>query len=85
MPVDSFKWLPPFLARQYQALQLERVEVPWTPLRKPIEQCRFALVTTAGLYLKDKDPSFDLAKCEVDFDDDDGTPELHSLEVQPQP
>jgi D-proline reductase (dithiol) PrdB len=60
--VDSFKWLPPFLARQYQALQLERVEIPWEPLNKPIEQCRFALVTTAGLYLKERDPSFDLER-----------------------
>ena len=62
MPVDSFKWLPPFLARQYQALQLERAEIPWTPLGKPIEQCRFALLTTAGLYLKGKDPPFDLER-----------------------
>ncbi len=62
MPVDSFKWLPGFLANQYRALQLERVEVPWTPLAKPIKQCRFALVSTAGLYVKDKDPPFDMER-----------------------
>ena len=62
MPVDSFKWLPPPIANQYRALQLERVEVPWTPLAKPIEQCRFALVSTGGLYVKGKDPPFDMER-----------------------
>ena len=62
MPVDSFKWLPPFLAEQYRALDLQKSEAPWTPLGKPIERCRFALLTTAGLYLKDKDLPFDLER-----------------------
>ena len=61
MPIDSFKWLPRSIAGYYQSLQVpEPEETPWTPLRKPIEQCRFALVTTAGLYLKDEQPPFDL-------------------------
>jgi D-proline reductase (dithiol) PrdB len=60
--VDSFKWLPSFLAKQYQALQLEREEIPWTRLSKPIEQCHFALLTTAGLYPKGKDAPFDLER-----------------------
>ena len=61
MPIDSFKWLPRSIAGYYQSLQVpEPGETPWTPLRKPIEQCRFALVTTAGLYLKDEQPPFDL-------------------------
>ena len=63
MPVDSFKWLPRSIAGYYQAMQVpEPEDVPWTPLRKPIEQCRFALVTTAGLYLQDQQPSFDLGR-----------------------
>lgn len=62
MPVDSFRWLPPFLAAQYRELQLEKVETPWTPLGKPIEKCRFALLTTAGLYVKGQDPPFDLER-----------------------
>ncbi len=61
MPIDSFKWLPRSIAGYYQAMQVpEPAEIPWTPLHKPIEQCRFALVTTAGLYLQDQQPSFDL-------------------------
>ncbi len=61
MPVDSFKWLPRSIAAYYQAMQVPEPEaIPWTLLRKPIDRCRFALVTTAGLYLKDEQPSFDL-------------------------
>jgi len=60
MPVDSFTWLPPSIAAYYQGLTLEREEAPWTPLKKPIAQCRFALLTTAGLYVKSQDPPFDL-------------------------
>ena len=61
MPVDRFKWLPRSIAGYYQAMQVpEPDQIPWTPLRKPIEQCRFALVTTAGLYLQGEQPSFDL-------------------------
>jgi D-proline reductase (dithiol) PrdB len=61
MAVDSYKWLPGSLANYYRALPLQKAEpIPWTPLAKPIEECRFSLVTSAGLYLKDKQPSFDL-------------------------
>jgi len=61
MSVDSFRWLPGGIAAYYRGLPLQKVEpIPWTPLAKPIEKCRFALVTTAGLYMKDRDPSFDL-------------------------
>ncbi|MGB6896939.1 MAG: glycine/sarcosine/betaine reductase selenoprotein B family protein [Dehalococcoidia bacterium] len=62
MSVDSFTWLPRSLGAYYQGLTLEKEEAPWTPLAKPIEQCRFALLTTAGLYLKGKDPPFDLER-----------------------
>jgi D-proline reductase (dithiol) PrdB len=62
MPVDSFTWLPPSIAAYYQRLTLEKEDAPWTPLAKPIEQCRFALLTTAGLYLKGQDPPFDLER-----------------------
>ena len=61
MSVDSFRWLPGGIAAYYRGLRLQKVEpISWMPLAKPIEKCRFALVTTAGLYMKDRDPSFDL-------------------------
>lgn len=62
MSVDSFKWLPRGLAAFYQGLTLEKEDAPWTPLAKPIAQCRFALLTTAGLYLKGQEPPFDLER-----------------------
>ena len=34
--------------------------VPWTPLAKPISQCRIALVTTGGIYT-DGQPAFEAA------------------------
>jgi D-proline reductase (dithiol) PrdB len=61
MAIDSYKWLPGSFVNYYRALPLQKVEpVPWTPLARPIEECCFSLVTSAGLYVKDKQPSFDL-------------------------
>ena len=52
MSVDSFRWLPGAIAAYYRGLPLQKVDpIPWAPLAKPIEKCRFALVTTAGLYM----------------------------------
>jgi D-proline reductase (dithiol) PrdB len=63
MPVDSFKWVPRSIAGYYQAMQVpEPEDTPWTPLRKPIEECRFSLVTTAGLYVKGEQEPFDLER-----------------------
>ncbi len=61
MAIDSYKWLPGSFANYYKTLPLEKAEsIPWTPLAKPIEECCFSLVATAGLYVKGKEPSFDL-------------------------
>jgi len=60
MAVDSFKWMPPSLANYYRNLSTERAEVPWTPLRKPLGECRFSLLSTAGVYVKGEQEPFDL-------------------------
>lgn len=61
MPTDSFRWLPRSIAGFYQAQQVPPYDsIPWAPLRKPLEECRIALVTTAGLYVKGEQESFDL-------------------------
>ena len=62
MRVDSFKWLPHLIADHYRAVKVEEVDALWAPLPKPIEKCRFALLTTAGLYVKGKEPPFDLER-----------------------
>ncbi len=60
MPVDSFKFLPGSIAAYYRNLPVQREEPgPWTPLSKPLSRCRFAMVTTAGLYVKGLEPPFD--------------------------
>src|SRR3972149_9198791 len=60
MTVDSFKWMPASLAAMYQNMPAQREEpVPWTPLAKPLNRCRFALVTTAGIYVPGREPPFD--------------------------
>lgn len=35
---------------------MEFDDTPWTPLGKPLAQCRVAVVTTAGLHLRDDKP-----------------------------
>lgn len=63
MPVDSFKFLPRSIAAYYQGLPAQREEpIPFTPLDKPLSECRFALVTTAGIHDKTKDPPFDMER-----------------------
>ena len=60
MPIDSFKYLPGSIAAYYRNLSTQRVEpIPWTPLRKPVSQARWALVTTAGVYVPGLEPPFD--------------------------
>ena len=60
MPVDSFKYLPRSIAAYYQTLVVQKADpIPWTPLSKPLNECRVAAVTTAGIYNKDTDPPFD--------------------------
>ncbi len=62
MPVDSFKWMPPSLANYYRNLAMDRAEVPWTPLTKPLTECRFSLLSTAGVYIKGEQEPFDVER-----------------------
>lgn len=63
MAIDSFKYLPGSIANYYRNLPVQRLEpVPFTPLAKPLDRCRFALVTTAGVYNRDTDPPFDVER-----------------------
>jgi D-proline reductase (dithiol) PrdB len=60
MTVDSFRFLPRSIAAYYQGMTVQRADpVPFTPLGKPLNECRFALATTAGIYDKGKEPPFD--------------------------
>ena len=64
MVVDSFKFLP----RSFRPLYEGRGPFPgeehavWAPFEKRLAQSRIALLTTAGLYVKGAQPSFDLER-----------------------
>lgn len=53
----------PFVTRIWSVLQARNLipqeETPFTPLRKPLKECRVALVTTGGLHLPEQTP-FDM-------------------------
>ncbi len=60
MEVDSFRYLSPLIKRYYQLNRVrQELPIPFTPLRKPLDQCRFGLVTSGGLYHKRCERGFD--------------------------
>ncbi len=60
MPVDSFKYLPGSIAAYYRNLVVPKADpIPLTPMRKSLSETRFALVTTAGIYVEGVEPGFD--------------------------
>ena len=60
MEVDSFRYLSSLIKRYYQLSQVKReIPIPFAPVRKPLRQCRFALVTSGGLYHRGHDEPFD--------------------------
>jgi D-proline reductase (dithiol) PrdB len=57
--VDSYRFLPPTLKRQmsqFIALVRRPAETPWAPLRNRPGEAAVALVSTAGIALKDDTP-----------------------------
>ncbi len=52
-----FSRFPALTARWVKKQQLDEYgPPPWTPLAKPVAQCRVALVTTAGVHRKEDAP-----------------------------
>ena len=49
IPFIKSRWL-----QKYAAIRFEKV--PWTPLHKPLSECKFSLVTTGGIHLKTDEP-----------------------------
>ena len=52
---------------------LEMEGVPWTPLGKPLPECKVALVTTAGVHHRDQPP--------FDMHDREGDPSFRVIDV----
>jgi hypothetical protein len=60
MEVDSFRCLSPLIKRYYQLSRVKKeLPIPFSPLRKPLHQCCFGLVTSGGLYHKGHERPFD--------------------------
>jgi len=53
VPALARKW-----GRSFNALAFD--DVPFVPLRTPLDQCRLALITTGGVHLRDQ-PPYDMA------------------------
>ena len=62
MVVDSFKFLPRSFRPLYEGRGPHSGEgTPvWTPFQKRLAESRIALLTSAGIFLKQSQPSFDL-------------------------
>ena len=76
MPVNSDKWLPSSLAAWFQEtwkVPQDRDAAPFTPLRAPLGETRFALVTTGGLYVQGDQQPFDVDREEREPDWGDPT------------
>lgn len=47
---------------------IENADCPyWTPLAKPLEECRVALLSTGGMYMKDKQQPFNPDRDDLTF------------------
>jgi D-proline reductase (dithiol) PrdB len=62
--VDSFKFLPRSFRPLYEGRgPFPREDAPvWAPFEKHLGESRIALLTSAGIYLKRSQPSFDLER-----------------------
>ena len=74
MPVNSYRWLPYSLGAWIQrewSVPDETSTTPFTPLSRPLQKARFALLTTGGLYLKGEQRPFDIEReeCEPEWGD----------------
>jgi D-proline reductase (dithiol) PrdB len=60
MEVDSFRYLSQLIKRYYRLSRIRKeLPIPFTPLRRRTPQCRFALVTSGGLYHRGHEAPFD--------------------------
>jgi D-proline reductase (dithiol) PrdB len=57
--------------------------IPWTPLVKPLTECRFGLLTSAGLYQRGVEPPFDVEREKQEPTWGDPTYRRLPAEIQP--
>jgi D-proline reductase (dithiol) PrdB len=60
MEVDSFRYLSSLVKRYYQLNRVNKeTPIPFATLVKPLDQCRFGLVTSGGLFHTRREQGFD--------------------------
>ncbi len=65
--MDSFKFFTEEYTRKLKGFPfIENQSIPWTPLKKPLNDSKVALVTTAGVHPKSQKP-FDVASKKGDW------------------
>ncbi|MDH3294669.1 MAG: glycine/betaine/sarcosine/D-proline family reductase selenoprotein B [Acidimicrobiia bacterium] len=73
--MDPYRYLP-FLSRTVMRAWAEReqppVHVSWTPLTRPLDRCRVALISTAGIALAGDEPFDEQAERDDPWRGDDG-------------
>lgn len=52
--VNSFQFLPRLIGTFYQMVEptIEDAAIPFTPLRKPLSECRLSAITTGGVWVE---------------------------------
>lgn len=62
MPIDSYRFLPRSMKQGYESVPVIDEPFAWAPLTKPLNRCTVALMTSAGVYLKDSQEPFDVER-----------------------
>lgn len=64
MKIDSYRFLPRSFRSFYEGRGpfINEDEPVWAPFEKRLQESRIALLTSAGLYLKKSQPSFDVER-----------------------
>jgi D-proline reductase (dithiol) PrdB len=72
--MDSFRFMSPFVRivmKNYPYLRYDNC--PFTPLKKPLKDCKVALVTTGGFYVEGEQEPFDMEREKTEYDWGDPT------------
>lgn len=62
MSVDSFKFLPKSFRPLFENADIQVDGPVWAPLGKPLGEARIAVLSSAGIFLRDTQESFDVER-----------------------
>ena len=62
MTVDGFKFLPKSFRFMYEDIQIEVDGPVWAPFEKPLSQSTIAVLSSAGIFLRDTQEPFDVER-----------------------